>query len=190
MLAFLSLQAALPTEALAQKNGKSSTGVGFVMGTRFWAPSDPRVDAGSNVIRIHFQGQGDEYFFHEKEDGTLTFQNTGPGAVIVTGSVSVQGIGFGMLMSKALRFEMMAGRASTFINNGVVISSDSIFNLALFYSYRQSSGAFLDLGMLYRHHRLSNTLPGNVIDMTGTSSAEPLDDLGGVILNIGIGYGF
>ena len=174
---------------LAQKK-KDSPGVGFSLGNRFWSPSDPRIDGGSSVIRIHFQGPDDQYIFQEKEDSTITFRNSGTGAKTVAGNISSQGIGFGMVLSDALRFEMMAGRASTYINNGVLMSSDSIFNLGFFYSYRQSSGAFIDAGLLYRHHRLSNTLPGNVVDQSGTSSPDVLDDLGGTMFNLGLGYGF
>ena len=184
---FLSLTAAPPAQA---QGNKSLSGVGFSMSTRFWAPVDPRFDAGSSVIRLHFQASDSEYLFHEKEDATLTFQNTGSGAITVAGNVSTQGIGFGMVLGTAMRFELMAGRASTYINNGTLVSSDSVFNLGLFYTYKPAKGAYLDLGMLYRQHRLSNTLPGNVVDLSGVSSTDPVDDLGAVMLNLGLGFGF
>ena len=179
----------ITSPALAQKK-KEAAGIGFALANRFWAPTDSRIDGGSSVIRIHFQGPEDQYFFQEKEDATITFRNSGTGSLMVSGNISSQGIGFGMLLNDALRFEMMAGRASTYVNNGVLMSSDSIFNLGFFYTYRQTSGAFLDVGILYRHHRLNNTLPGNVVDQSGTSSPEVLDDMGGTMFNLGLGYGF
>lgn len=180
----------LAPAARAQAQARQPMGVGFQLATRFWSPSDDRFSAGSTVVRLQFRADEEVFLFYEKEDTTLTFENSGTGATIVSGTVSAEGVGFGMLFASPLRFELMMGRAHTYINNGTLVSSDPVLNLGLYYTYRPRDTAFLDLGVIYRRHTLTNTLPGNVVDGSGTSSSEPVDDLGGTLLHLGVGYGF
>ena len=178
----------------SQESTIADSGLGFEFATRLFTPNDSRFDGGSNVFRLNFGGSEDLALFFERETMSFTFKNSGTGAPTVSGNMQSEGIGVAVPFSLTWRAELLVGRATTTIDGAAaggttLNSSDPMMNLGVFWLYRVSK-AYIDFGLIYRTLTLSGTLPGSTLDGTGTTKREAVDDLGGILLNIGLGYAF
>jgi hypothetical protein len=170
----------------AYAQSQKPAGVSFELGTQMLSANDARFDGGSNLFRLQFRGEGDLLMFYSRQTLTFGFKNGGAVAA-VPGQSNIEGVGLGMLFS-AMRLEFMTGRAWTTAQGAVALSSsDPVTDIGFYYTYKPGA-AFLDLGLIYRSHKLSVSAPGNVLG--GGTQTKTVDDLGGTLLNLGIGYGF
>jgi hypothetical protein len=165
-------------------------GLGFEMGMRSWALTDARLTQGTSIFRLNFHADPRLLLFMHRENGAVSFKNSGTGAVPVTGTTAVEGVGVAYLFRDAFRLEIMMGNGSVNINDGALASSDPVTDLGFFYTYRGTTAAFIDLGLAVRTHKLSGAAAGNVVDASGTSQAKKVDDLGGTTLQLAIGFSF
>lgn len=177
-------------EAQAQAQSRTgSPGVGFQMATRIFSPSDARFAGGSNVFRITMKGEGNMNFFFERETLQFTFLNSGSGATSVSGVMQAEGVGIAYGFGESMSFELTMGRASTTSLAGVLVSSDMLMDLGFHWVFR-SGRSGIDLGLIYRSLPLAGGAGVLGTALGGGTGTDAVDDLGGLLLNVGIGYAF
>ncbi len=177
-----------------------TAGIEFELATEFLSPNDSRVDGGSSVFRLAFHPEGGNLLmFYERISETFTFKNGGPPVGVTTvpsvsGESTIDGVGVGYVFG-VTRFEIMTGRATTNVTavgpaSTSLASSDPVMDVRFFYTYHPAQQhALIDFGLAYRIHRLSAAEPGNQINTESTQNKQ-LNDLGGLAVRLGIGYGF
>jgi hypothetical protein len=180
-----------------------TAGIEFQLATEFLSPNDSRITGGSTVFRLGFRTDpaSNLTIFYERFSETFSFKNGGlaagtTSAPVAPGQSDIEGVGVALGFG-ATRLEIMAGRANTTVTaqpaatpGTSLSSSDPVMDLGFFWTYHPGSQrALIDLGLVYRQEKLSGALPGNTI-APGSTQAKQLNDLGGLVARLGIGYAF
>jgi len=175
---------------MAKGKTEKIAGIGMAFGTSIQVHQNSNFKQGNgSYFRLLFEGDDEWAYFVHSEESQFNIEE---GNCTASGRSNIEGIGV-LIPAGPVQVSVLIGGANTATlagvgtctNGGIAATSsvDMVVDLGTALWTHQQGKVHMDLGLNYRHHKLSSP-------PTIKAGTETIDDLSGINLGIDVGYRF